>query len=420
MAAVVVPAALGCSGPKTAYAPVPANLPPIVDANASAGPYPQVDQVTYDGLAAGIKPVGATSPAKKPLNVMAIAGGGQYGAYAAGLLVGWTARGDRPDFDVMTGISSGALIATIAFMGPKYDPMLERVFTNLHTEDLFKYRPIPVHVLRDQSIASSKPFREMLERDIGDEFIADLKAAHLAGRRLFVGTMNLQTRRLVIWDLGAIAASGRPSARCEVITVLYATSSITGVAPPVPINVTIDGVPYTELHVDGGALSQAFLRLGPTTPKPDPAAKPTEWLAGSNLYSIAGGKLFTDPHEGKIGLISSVIDNISGSLYALYRADLWHMYTFCTATGMRFHHAAIPQDLATAKSSTKFDPIEQKKLYAVAYEMMLKNQVWRQTPPGYEASEYAVPRAGFDFRTVPPSAPCVTAIGAVPEASVRP
>jgi len=407
----LAPATLGCSGPKTAYSQPPANLPPLADPNAPAGGYPQVDKATADGLNSltspktAIKQVEATTPAKKPLNIMAIAGGGQYGAYAAGLLVGWTARGDRPDFDVMTGISSGALIATIAFMGPKYDPLLQRVFTNLRTEDLFKYKPIPVHLIRDQALSSSKPLREMLERDIDDEFIADLKAAHLAGRRLFVGTMNVRTRRLVIWDIGAIAASGRPNARCEVITVLYATSSITGLAPPVPINVTIDGVPYTELHVDGGGLSQAFLRLGPTTPKQDPTAKPTEWLTGSNLYAIAGGKLYPDPHEGKIGLISSVIGNVSGTLYALYRSDLWHLYAFCTASGMKFHHAAIPQEMETAKASTKFDPIEQKKLFAAGYDLIQKNKAWRLTPPGYEVGEHEVPRAGFDFTTAPTPAP---------------
>ena len=398
---------LGCSSRNAAPDPPNLAVPPRVDAVAPPGTYLPVEKATADELVRVVKhdvaKPDANAPPKKKINVMAIGGGGQYGAYAAGLLLGWTARGDRPQFDVMTGISSGALIATLAYMGPKYDPIIQDVFTNLETKDLFKYRSIPVHIVQLGAVASSDPLRQMLERYIGDEFIADMAAANCAGRKLYVGTHNLHTRRLVIWDLGAIAASGRPNARCEVINILVATASIAGLAPPVPIQVTLDGATHTEMHADGGGLAQAFVRFGPEVPKPDPNGKPGEWLAGSNFYSIAGGKLYADPHVGPVKFISSIIGNISGSLYALYRADLWRLYALCQSSGMKFHHAFIPQDFETAKNSTEFDPVEQKKLFAIGYELMVKNQMWRTTPPGYEPAEFELPRAGFNFSSGPPA-----------------
>ncbi len=51
------------------------------------------------------------------LELLGISGGGENGAFGAGLLNGWTERGDRPEFFLVTGISTGALSAPFAFPG---------------------------------------------------------------------------------------------------------------------------------------------------------------------------------------------------------------------------------------------------------------------------------------------------------------
>ena len=409
-------AAVGCSSRSSRTdAPVPPHYAAperVIDVNAPPGTYMPVERVTADVLTAATANEPATGA--RPLNVLAISGGGQFGSYAAGLMVGWTCRGDRPEFDVVTGISSGALVATIVYAGPKYDPVLQRLFTGLRTEDVFRFRPIPVNILRTQSIGSSEPLADLIAQTIDAEFLTDMRAAHTAGRRLFVATMNLQTRRPVIWDLGAIACSGRPDADELVRKLVLATSSISGQSPAVEFNVDVDGVCYTEHHVDGGGVLQTFVRFGPEAPQPDPANPSARWLSGSNLYLIGGGKLYKDVLAEPPGFVARILSNVSATLYALFRADVWRLYTLCAVSGMKFHLTSIPDEFPTAERSTSFDPEYQRQLFAVGFDRMRCGQPWRYTPPGYEPGEEVYPRAGLSFRLGDPAGPCPVVIPVAP------
>ncbi len=328
---------------------------------------------------------------QRPLNVLALSGGGQYSAFAAGVVAGWTATGKRPDFDVVTGISSGALLASIVFLGPKWDPLMAKVFTTLKTSDLFKYRPV-LYLIRYQSLASAEPMRQLIANEVNDEFIADMCTAHRAGRRLYVGTMNQHTRRLVVWDLGAIACSGHPEAGNLVRKILLAAASIPGLLPAVDFDFEIDGVRYQETHVDGGAVAQAFIRFSPHMPCPELKNPSFKWLAGSNLYVIAGGKLYVDPLDEKPGFLTRVTGTVSATLYALYRADLWRLYSYCSVSGMNFHHTSIPLGVPTTPKSTTFDPVRMKELFTLGYDLTTRGEVWRTTPPGCENGEDETPR----------------------------
>jgi hypothetical protein len=411
-------AALGCSQAQIDKNPPPHYVSPVVlDAAAPPGTYLAVERDTANVLAAAA----ADSPAaaNRPLNVLAISGGGQFGSYAAGLLNAWTHRGDRPEFDVITGISSGALIAAVVYAGKKYDPLLAEMFTTLETGDVYRYRPVVVHILRDRALGTTDPLRQMLEETLTEEFMADMVAAHCSGRRLFVGTMNMLTRRPVIWDLGAIAASGRPDARARVIDILVATASISGQAPPVPIDVEVNGVCVREYHVDCGGVIQTFVRFGPEAPRPDPANPSAKWLAGSNLYMIGGGKLYKEILDRPPGVINAILSNISANLYALFRADAWRLYTLCTVSGMSFNLAVIPEWAYTGEKSTAFDPEIQRQLYAVGYDAMMNGgDPWRHTPPGYEPGEEDLPRAGFQFHVPGPTAAVPVVVGPPEPAAV--
>lgn len=401
-------AILGCaSARKKKDVPLPPHLasPGAIDCAAPPGGYPEGEKAVIAALGGQCGPLALPAPPAaiqpKPLNVLALSGGGQYGAYAAGVLVGWTASGTRPDFDVCTGISSGALIAGLAFLGPKYDAMLQQSFTNLERRDLVRYQPVRA-LIKYQSLGTSRPLRKHIEEIITDEMVEDLRCAHLSGRRLFIGTMNLRTRRLTVWDIGAIACSGRPDTRELIVKLFLASSSISGMVPAVPFEVEVDGVPYVEKHVDGGAVSQVFVRFGENHPRPIPGCGPGgRWLTGSHLYLIAGGKLYADPLPPDPGFLPSMSGTVSASLYALYRAELLRLYALCGVSGMKFHLTAIPADLETAKGSVQFEPEAQKKMFEVGYRIGIANGPWRDTPPGWLPGEDEIPRAGLKF-----SVPC--------------
>ncbi len=404
-------AAVGCSQVQIDPNPPPHYTAPVVlDAAAPPGTYLAVERTAADVLAT--QAADHPAPGNRPLNVLVVSGGGQFGSFDAGALVGWTCRGDRPDFDVVTGISSGALVAVIAYVGPKYDPVLQRLFTTLRTKDLFRYPPVTVHLVRDKSMASTEPLKRLIDETLNEEFFADMQAAHRAGRRLFVGTMNMLSRKPVYWDLGAIACSGRPDALEQVRRVVLATCSISGMSPPVPIDVEVNGVCVREYHVDCGGLSQAFIRFGPETPRPDPANPAARWLAGSNLYILAGGKLYKDVLDRPPGVVGAMRSNVSANLFATFRCDAWKIYTFCVASGMSYHLALIPPEAYTGDRSTEFDPDTQRQLFTIGYDMIMRGTAWRTTPPGYEPGEEAYPRAGFRFTVPagqPPAAPAAPA-----------
>lgn len=347
----------------------------------------QIAQPVTDSLASALaKPTGPVAP---PNNALAISGGGQYASYNAGLIVGWSDAGTRPTFDVVTGISSGALVAGYAFLGSKYDPNLTRFFTTVRDRDLFAYRPV-VGLFTTGAVASPDRLAALIEQEVNECFLADLRAAHAEGRRLYIGTMNVATRRLTIWDLGAIACSGRPDAPDLVRKVALAAGSIPGLLPPVKFEVEVDGVKYVEEHVDGGAASQTFLRLPPGAERP--ADGTTGWLAGSNLYLLAAGKLYAPELDGRIGFLKRVTSTVSAALYALYRSELLNLYAFCGVSGMKFQMIAVPDDADIPANSMTFDPPAMQKLYALGYQMARQGVNWRLTPPGTEPGEEEVPR----------------------------
>jgi hypothetical protein len=390
-------ASAGCSSAPTRTPPAPMAALRINEAAASS--YQAVEHVEADALMAAYgsghnepsKLVSAEARPKKPLNVLVLSGGGQYASYAGGVLVGWTKSGKRPCFDVVTGVSSGSFLAVYAYLGPKYDVNIERMARSLKTSDVFVYRPF-YYWLCHNSIGSSEPLQRLIEAEINDECLADIRAAHHSGRRLFVGTMNQRTRRLVIWDIGAIACGNRPDAGLLVRKILVASSSIPGVVPSVDIDVEINGVAVREDHADGGAVSQGFVKFGPEVAAPDPSSPGAKWLAGSNLYAIAGGKLYADTVEGKLGMLKRITSTVSGTLYALYRADLWRIYSLCAVSGMKFHQAAVPGDIKVVLGSTTFDADTMQRLYEDGYAHALRGDVWRETPPGYDSEEDETPR----------------------------
>ncbi|MBX9626537.1 MAG: patatin-like phospholipase family protein [Gemmataceae bacterium] len=389
LAAVVLAAVaglVGCRG-KPVVNPPPAVVDrPWFNRSGQTDPYP--DPAVVSAAQLDVVRQGLPSPmqAGRPLKVLAVSGGGKFGAYTAGLLTGWTAAGTRPDFDAVTGISSGALIATYAYLGPKYDGKMAAAFTNLSRQDVFQFRPVR-GAIRGDGLATAEPLAELIARELDPAAMEDFRAAHRCGRRLFVATINVTTHRPAIWDLGAIACSGRPDADALVRKVLLAACSIPVYSPPVPFEVEVDGVRYTELHADAGGVVQAFIRTA------------NGLTAGSDVYVITAGKVWRDPIDKTTRTLATVGLSISNALHAIYRAELYRVHAEATAAGATFNLVALPAEVEVNPQSVAFDKDELRMLYGVGYGSAVGGIPWRHTPPGAAHGEETVPRTGLDFVT---------------------
>jgi hypothetical protein len=196
--------------------------------------------------------------ADRPHHYLVISSGGVEGAFGAGLLAGWTAAGTRPEFQLVTGVSAGAMIAPFAFLGPAYDFALREIYSNYSTHDLVERRGV-FAALAGDAVLDTTPLRRLIDRYLGEDEIARIGAEGRKGRRLLIGTTHLNAARPVIWDLTKIAASGAPNARELIGDLILASCSIPGVFPPVRVGVEAGGVHFDELHVDGGVTAQLFL-----------------------------------------------------------------------------------------------------------------------------------------------------------------
>ena len=194
----------------------------------------------------------------RPHNYLVISSGGVDGAFGAGLLAGWTASGTRPDFQVVTGVSAGAMIAPFAFLGPAYDGVLREIYSAYTSKDLVERRGMS-EVLEGGAVMDTAPLRRLIDRYLGDEQVAQIAAEGQKGRKLLIGTTSLNTGRPMVWDLTKIAGSGASNARQLMGDLILASASIPGVFPPVRISVETGGVRHDELHVDGGVTAQLFL-----------------------------------------------------------------------------------------------------------------------------------------------------------------
>jgi hypothetical protein len=371
----------------------------LVDPNLSQDTVPLLDVKLVESLAhqthANTTIPASTAPAHRPFNILVLSGGGAYGAYTAGVLAGWTEAGTRPSFDVVTGVSTGALVATLAFLGPERDPKLKQFYTTIRDKDVYA-RKSDLWALLSDSFRESKPLAKLIE-DVADaQLLKEIAAEHAKGRRLYVGTTHLDARRLVVWDMGEMATRGDLTLFRK---VLLASASIPGYFPPIPIEVDVDGRPTEELHVDGGVTASLFFR-SPHVARSQIHKLGERPLEGSNVYIIVAGKLYADPGCVERKLIPIAADSITALLYAKCRSDLFQLYALALTTGMSYHVAALPADTDSPRDSTSFDPAVMTWLYEVGREQAHSGNLWRATPPGSQAGEEVPVRGGTTLKSL--------------------
>jgi predicted acylesterase/phospholipase RssA len=325
---------------------------------------------------------------RAPNHVLALSSGGLYGAYSSGFLAGWSDTGTRPEFDVVTGVSTGALIAPLAFLGPEFDDRMQQLYTSIRAEDVFKIRAWVTIPFKD-AVASSAPLRKLIESQVTSELMQRVAAEHRKGRRLYVGTTNLNTRRLVVWDMGAIACRPCPEGCSLFRDVLLASCSVPGMLPPVPFSVEVDGKNVTELHADGGVSSQIFVPpIVFKTASGDGRSPGT----GGNLYAVVSGKLYPDATPVKQRVLPILGATTGTIMYAHCRAELMSLYGQARLAGMKYHLTALRQDLmVNADTSMTFNQEEMSRLYSEGVRDGIAVPNWRSDPrdllPGAEVRE---------------------------------
>ena len=333
----------------------------------------------------------------KPHTYLAISGGGANGAYGAGLLAGWTAAGTRPEFSMVTGISTGALTAPFAFLGPDYDDELKTLYTMTTTKDIAEEKGLIAGIFSD-AMTDTRPLRALIERYISTEVIAAIAAEHRRGRRLWIGTSNLDVGRAVVWNLGAIAASDYAEKARLIHDVLQASAAIPVAFPPVLIPVEAGSRTYDEMHVDGGVSQQVFVY--PAEMDWPRILSRLKAVGRPSVYVIRNAFLDADFNGVQRKVMPIAARSISSLIRTQGMGDLYLIYALCVRDGTDFKLAYIPSTF-DEQAAEDFDPVYMGKLYENGYEAANNGYDWRTAPPGFSAAPTAASAVSLPVSPAP-------------------
>jgi hypothetical protein len=306
----------------------------------------------------------------RPFVYLALSGGGGSGAFGAGVLNGWSESVTRPEFTIVSGVSTGALIAPFAFLGPAYDDRLRKIYTDGEAERLIG-EPNPLGALFGPGAFGRERLRRLVERHLDDDLIRAIAREDQKGRRLLVVTTNLDAQRAVVWDMGAIAASGEPKAFDLFREVLAASASVPVVFAPQLIDVKADDKLFQEMHADG-TLSAPVYTL------PDAmlfGGKPILRAARPALYVIVNGRIdpgfavVPDQTEAIAAQSLSTLNRVST------KAVLAQTYNVAAREGLSFHLSYIDRDHPDS-GGTGFETDAMRKLYDYGYQKARSGAFW--------------------------------------------
>jgi predicted acylesterase/phospholipase RssA len=310
----------------------------------------------------------------KEITYLALSGGGGDGAFGAGLLNGWTRTGTRPEFTIVSGVSTGALIAPFAFLGPAYDDTLRAMYTEGYASALVE-SPSFINALFGSGAFDNNRLQVLGQRFVTPQVIAEVAREHRKGRRLLVITTNLDAQRPVLWDMGAIAASGAPGSDALFRSVLVASASVPGVFTPTMITAEANGRRFQEMHVDGGVMSNVFIL-------------PTDILAQRTRLALRGRANVYVIMNGKLAPSFTVVENRTPSIVGRAVSTLIQVHSRSTVqataslmrrSGVGFHLAAVPAEMDEGKG-IGFDSATMQRLFAFGYDQAVARTAWTPTP----------------------------------------
>lgn len=316
------------------------------------------------------------------VNFLALSGGGSDGAYGAGVLAGWTKAGTRPKFEVVTGISAGALIAPFAFLGPDYDRQLTELWTQYQTEDLLQPQLL-TGLLGGAAVSDSAPMANLIAKYVDRRMLDRIAHQYRQGRMLLVGTHNLDAERFVVWNMGEIAYSRDPRALDVFRQVLLASASIPGAFPPVHITVTAGGQRLEEMHVDGGISKQVFLAPVQLSLREFDKFYPVPPIY--RMFVIRNGKLTPEYEAVQASTVLIAARSLTALTKSQGRDDLYEIYSAATRDGADFNLAAIPGDFKVP-SNEVFDRTYMRALFKLGSEQGRRGYPWLKIPPELKRS----------------------------------
>jgi hypothetical protein len=342
-----------------------------------------LDSFVRDVIAAREREVAALAradapPALPPADLLAVSGGGDKGAFGAGLLCGWTDAGNRPTFKAVTGVSTGALIAPFAFLGPEYDHVLRKVYTSISQKDIARKR-VFLAAINNDGMADNRPLWDLIGQFVDETLLAKIAAEHAKGRLLLIGTTDLDARQPVVWNIGTIAASGDANALDLVRKILLASAAIPGAFPPSMIRVEADGQTFEEMHVDGGASAQVFMY--PPGMRAAAAALGDAMAREGRVYIIRNSRVPStwSPVDRKtINIAGRAIDSL---IHTQGIGDLYRIYATTQRDGLDFNLAYIGSDFSAPRAGD-FDTAFMKALFDYGYQLARNGYPWKKLPPG--------------------------------------
>lgn len=325
--------------------------------------------------AAGLPP--GSTEGLPPANFLAISGGGDNGAFASGLLCGWQESGTIPSFKLVTGVSTGAMIAPFAFLGQPYHDKLCSMYTTIKPSDILESRGLPAAIFSD-ALADTTPLERLISNYVTEQTLADIAREYQKGRLLLIGTTNLDLQRPIIWNIGAIAASGRPEALDLVRKILRASAAIPGAFPPVMIDVEAAGRHYQEMDVDGGAVAQTFLY------PPDLGVRVNlrsrENARERHAYIIRSGRLDPDWAATDRQFLTIVQRAIATMIHYSGYNDVLRIYATTQRDGVDYNLGYIEPDFPNTKHE-EFDPKYLRALFDYGYAKARQGYKWHKAPP---------------------------------------
>ena len=386
-------AAVGCAGRNSKrVTPLPPNVTPD---EVFSGPAPTPVAAEF---AADRAPTTALKPGAK-YDFLVLSGIGSRSLYCYGVLCGWAESGTMPEFQVVTGVGGGAYGAIAVFAGREYLADLRRIWLAFDQRKLLhgdawdaKRFPHPLG-LGTPSVATTTKIRQQTLTVLTPEYFVKVAAEHAKGRRLYVGTTNVDTQRFVAWDMGAIASEGTAASRKLFEDVLVASAAVPPLLDPSRIAITIDGKRYEEMHLDGGVTRGLFWQ--------PPSDAADQSLAGARVHVVAGNQLYNKADVTKPKLLDVTLRSMKAMLLAIHRADLARLYSACQRRDMSLRWTAIPAAYEPIFPTDVFDPPKTAALFRDGYTRGFDGTAWTDRPPEREASEDR-PRRGVTLTTGQP------------------
>ncbi len=314
-----------------------------------------------------------------PVHFLAISGGAQEGAFGAGLLAGWSASGSRPEFRVVTGVSSGAFLAPFAFLGSEYDEDSRALFSLYSSKEVVETRVFSA-LFRGKSLSDNQNLRKIIQSHFTPVEMEKVAAEHARGRRLFIGSTNLDTVRPVIWNIGAIASSGHPGAYDLIIDVIMASSAFPGIFPPQLFRVEQDGKAFDELHVDGGPTTQVF--VFPISFDIRAALEASGLNGPAHVYVLRNAPIIPKVEAVEPKTLPILVKTAESLVNAMALMDMYHIYLEAQDHQLEFHLAYMPSDFREPDEA--FDPAYMRELFDLGYQQGKEGVAWESELPEFK------------------------------------